>query len=121
MNRYESIFIIDPDLPEDQAQASVEKIKGIISQTAGAEPLKVDDWGIRRLAYRVKKKLRGHFVLAHFSGPPTLLSELHRNFRVMDAVIKFQSVRLDEQQESSLKAPPEELPEEESGAGSGVR
>ena len=121
MIRYETIFIIDPDLPEDQAQATVEKIKGIISQTAGAELLKVDDWGIRRLAYRVKKKLRGHFVLAHFSGPPTLLPELHRNFRVMDAVIKFQSVRLDEQQESSLKAPPEELPEEESGVGSGVR
>ena len=54
MNRYETIFIIDPDLPEDQAQAAVEKIKGIISQTAGAELLKVDDWGIRRLAYRVK-------------------------------------------------------------------
>jgi small subunit ribosomal protein S6 len=119
MNRYETIFIIDPDLAEEQAQAAVEKIKGIISQTAEAELLKVDDWGIRRLAYRVKKKQRGHFVLAHFSGPPTLLSELHRNFRVMDAVIKFQSVRLDEQQESSLKAPPEELPEDESGGGAG--
>lgn len=113
MKKYETIFIMDPDLPEDQVQSTIERVKGIITQTEGAELLKMDDWGIRRLAYRVKKKPRGHYVLLHFAGPPTLLSELHRNFRVMDAIIKFQSVRLDERKESTLKAPPEEPPEEE--------
>ena len=116
MRKYETIFILDPDLEEEQAQSAIEKVKGIISQTNG-EILKVEDWGKRKLAYEVKKKSKGHYLLIHFSGTPALLSELERNFRVMDAVIKFQSVRLDERQASVSESPlPEEPPEEESEA-----
>jgi small subunit ribosomal protein S6 len=116
MRKYEAIFILDPDLEEEQAQTAIEKVKGIITQTNG-EILKVEDWGKRKLAYEVKKKSKGHYILIHFSGTPTLLSELERNFRVMDAVIKFQSVRLDERQASASEGPlPEEPPEEESEA-----
>ncbi|OGP62813.1 MAG: 30S ribosomal protein S6 [Deltaproteobacteria bacterium RBG_13_53_10] len=112
MKNYESIFIMDPDLEEDQAQSVIEKIKGIITQTQG-EILKLEDWGKRKLAYNVRKKPRGHYILIHFSGPPVTLSELERNFRVMDTVIKFQSVRLDETLPSVSEAPiPEEPPEE---------
>ncbi len=113
MNKYETIFIMDPDLEEAQAQATVEKVKGIITQNSG-EIIKVEDWGKRKLAYDVKKKPRGHYILTIFSGSPALLSELHRNFRVMDAIIKFQSVRMDERLEAAEKpSVPEELPEEE--------
>ena len=116
MNKYETIFILDPDLEEAQAQATIEKVKGIITQNNG-EILKSEDWGKRKLAYDVKKKPRGHYLLTTFSGSPALLSELHRNFRVMDAVIKFQSVRLGERQASSSEAPIlEETPEEEAEA-----
>jgi small subunit ribosomal protein S6 len=116
MRKYETIFILDPDLEEEQAQSAIEKVKGIIAQTDG-EILKVEDWGKRKLAYEVKKKAKGHYILIHFSGTPALLSELERNFRVMDAVIKFQSVRLDERQASVSEGPlPEEPLEEESEA-----
>jgi len=114
MKKYETIFILNPDLDEEQAQSTIEKVKGIITQTNG-EILKVEDWGKRKLAYLVKKKDKGHYVLIHFSGSPALLSELERNFRVMDAVIKYQSVRLDERHASSTESPlPEEPLEEES-------
>jgi small subunit ribosomal protein S6 len=117
MNNYESIFIMDPDLEEAQAQATIEKVKGIITQNKG-EIVKVEDWGKRKLAYDVKKKPRGHYILTTISGSPALLSELHRNFRVMDAVIKFQSVRLDEHLEAAAKSSvPEDLPEEEPEVG----
>jgi small subunit ribosomal protein S6 len=113
MRKYETIFILDPDLEEEQALSTVEKVKGIISQASG-EILKVEDWGKRKLAYDVKKKPKGHYILIHFLGSPALLSELERNFRVMDAVIKFQSVRLGERQAASSEAPmPDETPEEE--------
>jgi small subunit ribosomal protein S6 len=113
MKKYETIFIMDPDLEDAQAQATIEKVKGIITQNNG-EIIKVEDWGKRKLAYDVKKKPRGHYILTTFSASPSLLSELHRNFRVMDAVIKFQSVRLDELLETSDKpSVPEELPEDE--------
>ena len=113
MKRYETIFILDPDLEEEPAQIALEKIRGIIAQFNG-EILKDEDWGKRKLAYDVKKKSRGHYRLIEFSGSPALLSELERNFRVMDAVIKFQTVRLDERKVSTSKViPPEEPLEEE--------
>ena len=114
MRKYETIFILDPDLEEGMAQSAIEKIKGIITQGNG-EILKVEDWGKRKLAYEVKKKSKGHYILIHFSGIPALLSELERNFRVMDAVIKFQSVRLDERGASaSVAVALDDQPEEES-------
>jgi len=111
MRPYETIFILDPDLEEVQIQSAIEKAKGIITQNKG-EILKVEDWGKRKLAYQVKKKAKGHYILIHFTGSPTLVSELERNFRVMDAVIKFQSVRLDESRAPSSEAP---IPEEPMG------
>jgi small subunit ribosomal protein S6 len=104
MKKYETIFILDPDLEEEQALSAIEKAKGIITQTSG-EILKVEDWGKRKLAYEVKKKSKGHYILMHFLGSPALLSELERNFRVMDAVIKFQSVRLDDRQGPTSQGP----------------
>ena len=116
MRPYETIFILDPDLEEAQTQTAIEKAKGIITQNKG-EILKVEDWGKRKLAYQVKKKAKGHYILIHFIGSSTLVSELERNFRVMDAVIKFQSVRLDKSHAPSSGAPiPEEPMGEESEA-----
>jgi small subunit ribosomal protein S6 len=113
MKKYETIFILDPDLEEEQAQSAIEKVKSIITQTNG-EILKIEDWGKRKLAYEVKKKAKGHYILIHFLGSPALLSELERNFRVMDSIIKFQSVRLDERQASFSDRPlPEETLEED--------
>ena len=120
MNNYESIFIMDPDLEEAQAQATIEKVKGIITQNNG-EIVKVEDWGKRKLAYDVKKKPRGHYILTTFSGSPALLSELHRNFRVMDAVIKFQSVRLDERLEAAATSSVPEEPAEEATEVEGTK
>jgi small subunit ribosomal protein S6 len=119
MRKYETIFILDPDLEAEQAQAAIEKVKGIITQTNG-EILKVEDWGKRKLAYQVKKKTKGHYILIHFSGSPALLSELERNFRVMDAVIKFQSVRLDERHVSATEVTVPEEPQEEESSGAQV-
>ncbi|MFB3883766.1 MAG: 30S ribosomal protein S6 [Thermodesulfobacteriota bacterium] len=117
MRPYETILILDPDLEEAQAQSAIEKAKGIVTQNKG-EILKIEDWGKRKLAYQVKKKSKGHYILIHFSGSPTLVAELERNFRVMDAVIKFQSVRLEPSgAPSSETSIPEEPMGEESEAG----
>jgi small subunit ribosomal protein S6 len=116
MRKYESIFILDADLEEEQTQSVIEKVKGIVSQNSG-ETLKVEDWGKRKLAYQVRKKPRGHYFLIHFMGSPILVSELERNFRVMDAVIKFQTVRLDESHVASSEV---QIPEEPIGEESEV-
>ncbi len=116
MRKYETIFILDPDLEEEQTQSAIEKAKDIITQNSG-EILKFEDWGKRKLAYQVQKKAKGHYILIHFIGSPTLVSELERNFRVMDAVIKFQSIRLDESHVPSSEVP---IPEEPIGEESEI-
>jgi len=98
MRKYETIFIINPDLSEEDTGGVIEKVKGIIESLHG-EVLKVDEWGRRRLAYEVKKMSKGLFVLLHFAGTVQVLSELERNLSLMDPILKFQTVRLDEKGE----------------------
>ena len=95
MRVYEELFILKPDLPEEEVEAYIEQIKGIISTGKGAID-KVDNWGVRKLAYRVNKYAEGRYVLVQFSSDPDLVHEIERRMRVSDQVIKFITVRIDE-------------------------
>ena len=96
MNRiYEELFIIRPDATEEEVNPFIEQIKTTIIAGNGTVD-KVDNWGVRRLAYRVKKRNEGIFVLFVFSGPATMVHEVERRMRVSDLVLKFINVRIDE-------------------------
>ncbi|HYM09450.1 MAG TPA: 30S ribosomal protein S6 [Bryobacterales bacterium] len=98
MRIYEVLFIIRPDVPEEEIDGIVEPLKGVVSASGGAVD-KVDKWGKRRLAYRVKKYREGYYVLLQFSTEKAseLVKELERRLRVSDTVIKFLTVRIDEE------------------------
>lgn len=102
MRKYETIFIINPDLSEEDSKGVIEKVGGLIEDLQG-EVLKIEEWGKKRLAYEVKKMSKGLFVILHFTGTIQVLSELERNLRLMDAVLKYQTVRLDEKAEKLSK------------------
>ena len=102
MRKYETIFIVNPDLNEDDRKDLIEKVKAIIDSHQG-ETLKVDEWGIRKLAYEVKKMSKGHYVLLHYLGGSPVLKELERNLRLMDDVLKYQTVRLDAKDEKAAQ------------------
>ena len=95
MRVYEELFIVKPDLPEEEVDAFIEQMKGHIS-TAGGSVDKVEKWGKRRLAYKVDKFREGSYVLLQFSAGPTTVKEVERRLRVADSVIKFLTVRIDE-------------------------
>ena len=99
---YEELFIVKPDAPDEEVDAFVETIKTQLT-TAGATVDKVDKWGKRRLAYRVDKYREGTYVLFQFSGEPNVVKELERRLRVSEPVIKFLSVRIDEEQKRLAK------------------
>lgn len=105
MRHYETIFIINPDLPEDECTAIVEKFKGIL-EAGGSEMVKVDLWGRRRLAYQVKKHTKGFFVLFEYGALPAVVEEMERNFKIDERVIRFLSVKLGDvfDQEAIAKA-----------------
>jgi small subunit ribosomal protein S6 len=96
MNRiYEELFIVKPDVVEEEVDAYVEQIRTQLT-TAGATVDKVDKWGKRKLAYRIEKYREGNYVLFQFTGDATVVKELERRLRVSDMVLKFLTVRIDE-------------------------
>jgi small subunit ribosomal protein S6 len=95
MRIYEELFIIKPDVPDEEADHLVEHLQSYLT-SAGATVDKVEKWGKRRLAYRVEKYREGAYVLIQFSGNPEIVKELERRLRVSDSVLKFITVRIDE-------------------------
>ena len=97
MRTYEILFIVRPDLPEEEIDGLVEPLKTVITGAGGVVD-KLDKWGKRRLAYRVKKHREGYYTLLQFStARAETVKELERRLRVSDTVIKFLTVRIDEE------------------------
>ena len=96
MRRYETIFIASPTLTDEQAEELIRNFEGIIAEQGG-ELLKTEKWGRKKLAYEVQKFSEGYYTLFDMNAGPTLIAELERRFRNHDSVIKYMSVRMDEQ------------------------
>lgn len=96
MRRYETIFIASPTLTDEQVDELVKQFEGIVAEQGG-ELLRTDRWGRKKLAYEVQKFSEGYYTLFEMNAGPTLIAELERRFRNNDAVIKYLSVRMDEQ------------------------
>ena len=97
MRVYEELFIIKPDAPDEEVEGFIDQIKQVITSGKGTVD-KVDNWGVRKLAYRLSKYTEGRYVLVVFSSTPELVHEVERRMRVADVVIKFITVRIDEKQ-----------------------
>lgn len=95
MRIYEELFIVKPDVPEEEVTQFVEQLRTQLTG-AGATVDKVDNWGKRRLAYKVDKYREGTYVLLQFSAGPEMVREFERRLRVSDQVLKFLTVRIDE-------------------------
>jgi small subunit ribosomal protein S6 len=95
MRVYEELFIIKPDTPDEEVESFIDQIKQVITSGKGTVD-KVDNWGVRKLAYRLSKYNEGRYVLVVFSSTPELVHEVERRMRVADQVIKFITVRIDE-------------------------
>jgi len=97
MRVYEELFIVKPDTAEEEVDGFVDQLKTLIT-TAKGNIDKVDNWGVRKLAYRVSKYAEGRYILIQFSSSPESVKEIERRLRVTDMVIKFITVRIDEKQ-----------------------
>jgi len=89
---YETIFITHPELSEEDLAELQEKIHAIMSAWKG-ELVKLEDWGIKKLGYDIRKNSRGRFFLLAYVAATALVKELERNLRLNDRILKFQTVR----------------------------
>lgn len=96
LRKYESFFIVDPDLPEDAYQGVAQKFRGVV-ESGGGTVLSYAPWGKKKLAYSVKKKFYGYYVLMEFASGPDLIAELERTMRIDERVLKFITVKLDDE------------------------
>jgi len=95
MRKYETFFIIDPDLPDDVNGVVEEKLRSIVTSNKG-NVLSYAPWGKKKLAYTVKKHSRGHYILMEFTGEAELVAELERNMRLDERVLKFITIKLED-------------------------
>ncbi len=93
MRRYETVFIVDPDLSEDERKQRFDKILDLITTMKGAI-IEVDEWGSKRLAYEIKKKTRGHYMRIDYCGTGELVAEIERNCRIDDKILKYMTIIL---------------------------
>lgn len=94
MNTYETIFIVKPSLNDEEVSKTIEKIKGII-QRGGGEVVVAENWGKKKLAYEVRKEKKGTYIIVHFKGTGATVSELERNYRLDESIIKFISIKIE--------------------------
>ena len=94
---YESIFILRSSLADEEAEAVIEKMKNALTKHE-ATIVKADNWGKKKLAYEIKHDRRGTYILLQFeSANENVVSELERLYRLEDSVIKFLTVRVEEE------------------------
>ena len=88
MRSYELVFIVHPELDETSFNDLVDKVNGWIADSGG-QVLNVDLWGKRKLAYPIRKQIEGQYVLMNTELDPTFCSELERNLRLQEPVMRF--------------------------------
>ncbi|MGA9057759.1 MAG: 30S ribosomal protein S6 [Terriglobia bacterium] len=102
MRNYEIIFIVRPDVTEEDVDKLIAQMEGVVAGTGGKLE-KVEKLGRRRLAYRVQKQREGFYVLFRLQGSGDTVKEFERRLKVIDTVIKYLSVRIDEDLERAEK------------------
>jgi len=91
LREYETIYILESNIDPDEADRVATRIKEVISARTG-HLLKIENWGKRKLAYPIRKSSRGVFVFLKYLGFEDLVSELERNLRLLDSVVRYQTV-----------------------------
>lgn len=95
LRKYETLLLLSPELSSEEKQGIIEKVSEIIKRDGGEVAL-VDDWGMRELAYPVKKQTRGYYVRLEYGLPPQFVAELERNLRLREDVFRFVTVKLED-------------------------
>ena len=101
MRKYETIFILQPDLSEDDVKSVTEKVQDVVASFKG-DFHRLDDWGTRKLAYAIRKFPRGRYYYLRFDGGAQLVAELERRHRLDEKVLRYLSVNITDEPEKKV-------------------
>src|SRR5579862_4698131 len=122
MALYEHVYLARQDVTAQQVDAMTEQYKGII-EAHGGKVAKVEYWGVKSLAYRIKKNRKAHMSLFNVDAPPAAITEMERQMRINEDVLRFLTLRVDEFEEgpSAMLRKREESDRDERGERRGGR
>lgn len=92
MRRYESVWVVNGDLPDEEIKGTIDKFSRIIS-TQGGTLVRLEEWGRKKLAYRIQGVTRGYYVVVDYAGTPATVKELERNYRIDDRLIRSHTTK----------------------------
>ena len=93
MNKYELLYIVEPDVDEERRNKILERIKGVVEQNGQIE--NIDEWGNRKLAYEINEKTEGFYALVTFESDKDTPKELNRVLKITDNVMRSMITRVD--------------------------
>ena len=93
MRHYETTYILRPNLGEDQFTEIIERTNAIVTDDDGSI-IDIDHWGIKKLAYEIKKETQGYYVYMNYAAHGTTISEIERIFRIDDRLLRYLTIKL---------------------------
>jgi len=95
---YENVFVVRQDVAASQVESLTEQYENLVKENGGTVAKK-EFWGLRGLAYRIRKNRKAHFVLLNLDCPPAAVKELERNMRINEDVLRYLTVRVEKLEE----------------------
>lgn len=95
MSLYETVIIIRQETSTQQVEALADTFEDIVKQSGGSVK-KRENWGLRSLAYKIKKNKKGHYILLNIEAPPTAIHEMERVMRLNEDILRYLTLRIDE-------------------------
>lgn len=94
MRHYETAFLVAPNLPDDEVENLIDQMASIVSKNKGKME-SVEKWGKRKMAYQIQKFEAANYVIFHYQGEPDIPTELERQFKQKEAVIRYLTLKKD--------------------------
>jgi small subunit ribosomal protein S6 len=94
MALYEHVFLARQDVTPQQVEGFVDQYKAVIEQNGG-QVAKTEMWGVKSLAYRIKKNRKAHFTMFNLDAPAAAVAEMERQMRINEDILRFMTIRVD--------------------------
>jgi small subunit ribosomal protein S6 len=98
MPLYEHVFLVRQDASAPQVEALTQQFKSVV-EANGGKVAKVENWGLRSIAYRIKKNRKAHYSLLNIDAPPAAVAEMERQMSINEDVIRFMTIRVEQLEE----------------------
>jgi small subunit ribosomal protein S6 len=96
VRRYETLFILRPDLGESAQKEAIKRFEGFIA-ASGGDLIDTEEWGFRELAYKIKGEQRGFYIRLDYGGTGATMNEVERNLKLSDSVLRYLSVLVNDE------------------------